>query len=334
MRFSFLTSELTVQSEIMAIALTVGVYIIVEVVALKILMDFPLCRLSSLYLIYQTVLAGNDFLSDIVYTLTQDFAHVALFAASVTFTFLPTVMYLSISGLFGTFFRALLPKCFMFGLGVLLVVFYGGEASEAALGNHHSLLVLVLKEAFEIIRFAFKQLMHDLRCDSKRRLCVDDSLLGFMLTSLKVVLIFLKFVLITLAGVLIFALGVGVALALVVLGPAVAVLVMIIGPLIGILWCTVHINFKLSLFPGATRRLYEFMQHEPPNTASTRSTNLSFMSEIFFESVPQVCSPPRACVHALAPVRLTTCAIPPISRSWASSWATSSCSAAASTNRP
>ena len=294
-RFSFLTSELTVQAEIMAITLTVGIYIIVEVVALKVLMDFPLLRLTSMYLIYQTVLAGNDFLSDVVYTLTQDFAHVALFAASIIFTFLPTVMYLSISGLFSTFFRVLLPECFSGGLFVLVAVFYGGEASQELLGTDKSLLMIVFKEAFEIIRFAFKNLKHDLRYDSKRRLCVDDSLVGFVLTFLKVVLLIVpKFLLLTLGGLIFLVLGVGVGLALVVLGPTVALLVMILGPLIGILWCTVHINFKLSLFPGATSRLYKFMQHEPPATASTRSTNLSFMSEIFFESVPQVCAmPPR-----------------------------------------
>ena len=58
-------------------------------------------------------------------------------------------------------------------------------------------------------------------------------------------------------------------------------------PLIGILWCLVHVNFKLSIFPSATARFYKFMQHAPPNSASTRSLNLSFFTEIICESLPQ-----------------------------------------------
>ena len=66
-----------------------------------------------------------------------------------------------------------------------------------------------------------------------------------------------------------------------------ALAVLVLGPLLGILWCLVHVNFKLSIFPSRTVALYTFMQHEPPDPASTRSMNLSFFSEIVCESLPQ-----------------------------------------------
>jgi hypothetical protein len=293
-RFNLFSIQLTASDEVLAIVLAISVFLFFEVFALKVFMDIPLFRWTSVYLVYLTVLAANDFLSDVFYAFTQDFANTTLSITCIFFTFLPTFMYLTLSGLFYKLLTALLPNCVYASLEVILRVFVGvgdGNEGEDCFGPiGEPLLFTVLKESAQTVAYALDQLKRDLHLGKGHgRLCKSPTVEGFMLTTLKVILwIVPKFICLSVVGLVILAGGLALCLLLVVGVPAAAVMIAILVPLFGILWCTFHINFKFGLFPSATRRLYEYMQCEPPPKESPRSMNLSFVSEIFFESIPQL----------------------------------------------
>ena len=279
--YNLFSAQLTLTEEAIGIGSVVATYLIFEVLALKFLIKVPILRRTSLYLVYVTVLSGNDFLSDVFYTFTQDFAHPALFGASVFFTFLPTVVYLTMSGLFRSLFGNLVPASVAFAISVVTSVFYSYDDGPP-------MTKLVLSESFHIARRGFKYVTKALHL-KKGRLYKNNTLEGFMGTTLWVLLWVLpKFLLYEILGAAVCAGGIAICLLLAVGAPIVGVLVIILAPLLGIFWCIVHINFKLSIFPSATDMLYTYMQHDLPEPGSTRSLNLSFLTEIFFESVPEL----------------------------------------------
>ena len=228
-----------------------------------------------LKLTYFTSLAASDFYSDLLYIFTQTFVNRTLFGAALFFAFAPTLAYMTFSGLFLSFFTKMIPKSFKSAVGVWVIVFCGAKDLKFRGRDlpEQSWLWLVLVECTSILRIAVR----------KWRLDFDEGGDDF----LKVLLFFVKFLLTFAFGLFVLLVGLAGCALMLVATPAVAVAVLVFGPLIGMAWCLIHVNFKLSIFPGATAAFYKFMQHEPPDPASTRSVNLSFLAEIVCESLPQ-----------------------------------------------
>ena len=228
-----------------------------------------------LKLTYFTTLAASDFYSDLLYIFTQTFVNRALFGAALFFAFAPTLAYLTFSGLFWSFFTKMIPKSFNSAVGVWVIVFCGKKDLKFR-GKElpeQSWLWIVLVECTNILRIAARQWRLDFDAGG------DDFL--------KVLLFFVKFLLTSALGLFVLLAGLAGCVLMLVVTPVVAAVVLILGPMVGMVWCLVHVNFKLSIFPGATAAFYRFMQHEPPDPASTRSVNLSFLAEIVCESLPQ-----------------------------------------------
>ena len=228
-----------------------------------------------LKLAYFTSLAASDFYSDVLYTFPQTFANKYLFASALFFAFAPTLAYMTATGLFRSFFSKMIPTSAKSAVGVWVIVFCG--VKDLKIGNRslpaRPWLWLVLVESSRILRHAVQRWRENFAEGG------DDFL--------KVLFYFLKCVLTSAFGLLILAAGLVGCAAILTVVPLVAAGVLICGPLVGIGWCLVHVNFKLSIFPGATARFYKFMQHAPPDPESTRSINLSFFAEIVCESLPQ-----------------------------------------------
>ena len=268
-------------AEMVTVLLVVSLYAVSMAIALHFIVGVrPLSRV--LKLTYFTSLAASDFYSDLLYIVTQTFAHPGLFAASVFFAFAPTLTYLTATGLFRSFFTKMVPACATAAAGVFLSVFYDESLSEDFLpewvlekaDSHQGLLWTLLVECTRILHNGIQTWREDFRVGG-------DKLE-------RVVLFYLPKLLLTLLLGLVALLGGLVACAALILGTLVGALaVLVLGPLLGILWCLIHVNFKLSIFPSRTVALYRFMQHEPPDPASTLSMNLSFFSEIVCESLPQ-----------------------------------------------
>ena len=228
-----------------------------------------------LKLTYFTSLAASDFYSDLLYIFTQTFVNRTLFGAALFFAFAPTLAYMTFSGLFLSFFTKMIPKSFKSAVVMWVIVFCGAKDLKFRGRDlpEQSWLWLVLVECTSILRIAVR----------KWRLDFDEGGDDF----LKVLLFFVKFLLTFAFGLFVLLVGLAGCALMLVATPAVAVAVLVFGPLIGMAWCLIHVNFKLSIFPGATAAFYKFMQHEPPDPASTRSVNLSFLAEIVCESLPQ-----------------------------------------------
>ena len=275
-------------AETVTVLLVVSLYAVGMAFALHFIVGVrPLSRV--LKLTYFTSLAASDFYSDLLYIVTQTFAHPGLFAAAVFFAFAPTLAYLTATGLFRSFFTEMVPACAYGAMGVFLGVFYDGSRVGNFAGlllpewvlekgpscpSDQGLLWTLLVECTRILRNGIQTWREDFRVGG-------DKLE-------RVVLWYLPKLLLTLLLGLVVLLGGLVACAGLIIGTLVGALaVLVLGPLLGILWCLVHVNFKLSIFPSRTVALYTFMQHEPPDPASTRSMNLSFFSEIVCESLPQ-----------------------------------------------
>ena len=271
-----LSIELTETEEILASTVAAGLNALVMTFMLVFIARiWPLSRV--LKLAYLTSLAASDFYSDVLYTFTQTFANRSLFAAAVFFAVAPTLAYMTVTGLFWSFFSKMIPMSIKSAVGVWIIVFIGVKdlkVREVSLPDG-PWVWLVLVECSRIFRHAVQQWREDFAASG------DDFL--------KVLTHFVKFVLTLALGLLVLAIGLLCCAAMIVFTPAVAAGVLVCMPLIGILWCLVHVNFKLSIFPSATRRFYNFMQHAPPDSASTRSLNLSFFTEIICESLPQFC---------------------------------------------
>ena len=118
----------------------------------------------------------------------------------------------------------------------------------------------------------------------------------YVLTLVAVVLVFVARILACVAlvvfgmaaSVLTLAIGAGLCTVVLVGGPAIAVGGSILLPLIGMLWCLIHVNFKLAVFPSAVKWLYKFTGHpHVPEVNSPRSINISFLAEMLVESIPQ-----------------------------------------------
>lgn len=299
--------DLSEVAETATVLLAVSLYAVGMAVTLSIIGIIGRCRVdgdsdsdsdpsqnqSTLYefakrvlkLTYFTSLAASDFYSDLLYIVTQTFAHPGIFAAAVFFAFAPTLAYLTATGLFHSFFTKMVPACATASAGVFVVVFYGAELPAWVLDyaptclrdpllDEQALLWTLLVECTRILRNAIRNWREDF-------IKGGDKLE-------RVVFWYLPKLLLTLAlGLVVLLIGL-VACAGLIIGTLVGALaVLVLGPLLGILWCLVHVNFKLSIFPSRTAALYRFMQHEPPDPASTRSMNLSFLSEIVCESLPQ-----------------------------------------------
>ena len=70
---------------------------------------------------------------------------------------------------------------------------------------------------------------------------------------LKVILMFLKFLFFSAYGLVVLALGLVGCAAMLTITPIAAAAILVSVPSVGILWCLVHVNFKLSIFPGPRR---------------------------------------------------------------------------------
>ena len=266
--------ELTETEEILAVTLASLLY--------ALLMAFSLVRIAGieplsrvLKLVYFTSLAAMDFYSDLLYIFTQTFVNRYLFIVAIVVAFAPTLAYLTSTGLFWSFFSKMIPASTKAAMGVWVIAFCGVEGLEVcgqSLPEQPWLWIVLIKSS-DILREAVKQWRLDFAEGG------DDFL--------KVLLYFVKFLLTFAFGVVVLALGVVGCAAMLVVTPAVAAGILVCGPVIGMIWCLVHVNFKLSIFPGATANFYLFMQHDPPDPASTRSMNLSFFAEIVCESLPQ-----------------------------------------------
>ena len=92
---------------------------------------------------------------------------------------------------------------------------------------------------------------------------------------------------------------VGSVFAFCVILPVYLILSLFVWPLFIFCWCIIHINFKVSLFATPTRWLYKAMQAGDLCTSTSpkagdypkerhRQINLSFLSEIVGESLPQL----------------------------------------------
>lgn len=228
-----------------------------------------------LKLTYFTSLAASDFYSDLLYIFTQTFVNRALFGAALFFAFAPTLAYMTFSGLFWSFFTKMIPKSFKSAVGVWVIVFCGVKDLKVCGRSlpDKPWVWLVLVESTSILRIAVRQW----------RLDFDEGGDNF----LKVLLFFVKFLLTFAFGLFVLLVGLAGCALMLVVTPVVATAVLILGPMLGMAWCLVHVNFKLSIFPGATAAFYKFMQHAPPEATSTRSVNLSFLAEIVCESLPQ-----------------------------------------------
>ena len=274
MPYRMLSVELTEIEEIVAGTLATGLHSIGMFFSLLcIARIWPPSRV--LKLAYLTSLAASDFYSDVLYTFTQTFASRSLFAAAVFFSLAPTLAYMTATGLFWSFFSKMVPMSIKSAVGVWVIVFCGVKDLKV---HGRSLpdgpwLWLVLVECSRILRHTVQQWREDFAVGG------DDFL--------KVLFYFVKFVVMFSLGLLVLSIGLLGCAAMLVITPVVALAALVCGPLIGILWCLVHVNFKLSIFPGATAQFYKFMQHKPPDSASTRSLNLSFFTEIICESLPQ-----------------------------------------------
>ena len=290
--FRLQPKDLSEVAETVTVLLAVSLYAVGMAIALSIKEDSPSLQprrrvpsLRVLKLTYFTSLAASDFYSDLLYIVTQTFAHPGLFAAAVFFAFAPTLAYLTATGLFHSFFTKMVPACATAAAGVFVVVFYGAELPawvlelaptclQDPLLDEKALLWTLLVECTRIMRNAIQNWREDfIKGGDKLERVVFWYLPKLLLTST--------------LGLVVLLVGL-VACAGLIIGTLVGALaVLVLGPLLGILWCLVHVNFKLSIFPSRTAALYRFMQHEPPDPASTRSMNLSFLSEIVCESLPQ-----------------------------------------------
>ena len=194
--------------------------------------------------------------SDLVYIFTQPFAYPAMFGFAIIFTFAPTLVYLTASGLFQSFFTKVFPQCVTYSKDVWTLVLYG-HASSVRLSR------LARQDKQPWLSVAVGQCRRGLREDG-------DSLLKVVWHIINMLM-----------GVL------GCA-AMAVGTPVIAAAILVLGPTAAVLACLIHVNLKLSLFPAATRALYALMLHErPPDAQTTRSINLAFLAEIACESAPQ-----------------------------------------------
>lgn len=238
-------------------------------------------RSRVLKLTYFTSLAASDFYSDLLYVGTQTFAHPAIFGTAIFIAFAPTLAYLTASGLFRSFFTEMFPACGRASVNVVRVVFCGGGDDFDAFKSEvlrdvlrTGILPLLLRECFDFLHEAVRDFVEDFRVSGDRLE--------------RVVFYLLKFLLKLALALVVLLLGLAACPILIICTFAGASAALILGPPLGILWCLAHVNFKLSIFPSQTIALYKFMRHdEPPDPASTRSMNLSFLSEIVCENLPQ-----------------------------------------------
>ena len=266
--------------ETVIVLTVVGLYAVGMAIALYVIGVRPLSR--GLKLTYFTSLAASDFYSDLLYIVTQTFAHPGLFGAAVFFAFAPTLAYLTASGLFCSFFTEMVPKCVRAAVGALAAVFHGIPAAEGAERQpawlwklmEQPLLWRLLTECTRILRIAIDNWREDFAVSGDK---LERVVLGHLP----------KFLLTFVLGLVVLLCGLVACVGLIIVTFVGAFAVLAFGPSLGILWCLIHVNFKLSIFPSRTAALYKFMQHEPPSASGVQEMNLSFLSEIACESLPQ-----------------------------------------------
>jgi hypothetical protein len=282
-----------------------------------------------LHLTYVTSIASTDFFSDLLYVTTQTFATPLLFGAACFFALAPTIVYLAVTGTLRSFFVSMIPSCLSFSLygmkivfirisaedeprphssksSLALILYKSGIVIRQALkfcgmstdgGPHPLLLVQIARMSGGMIRSAWDQLKVDFKCSaSDGYMCSEGSILELVFIILKVALLYVpRFTLALLIAVGSLILGFGACLLLITGTPMFSAAIFAVGLILGSLWCLVHVNFKLSVFASATKKLHSFMLHDPPDdetimdTRWTRLLNLSFLAEIVFEDCPQLC---------------------------------------------
>ena len=159
--------DLSEVAETATVLLAVSLYAVGMAVTLSIIGIIGRCRVpsqnqSTLYefakrvlkLTYFTSLAASDFYSDLLYIVTQTFAHPGIFAAAVFFAFAPTLAYLTATGLFRSFFTKMVPACVKAAVGVFILVFCGYDEGEAWLWT-------LLVECTRILRNAIQNWRED-----------------------------------------------------------------------------------------------------------------------------------------------------------------------------
>ena len=121
--FRLQPKDLSEVAETVTVLVVVSLYAVSMAIALHFIVGVrPLSRV--LKLTYFTSLAASDFYSDLLYIVTQTFAHPGLFAAAVFFAFAPTFAYLTATGLFRSFFTEMVPTCIGLAVGVFVIVFW------------------------------------------------------------------------------------------------------------------------------------------------------------------------------------------------------------------
>jgi len=245
-------------------------------------------------LFYQT-LAGFDFSFDVAYVLTETFAAALLFYIAAALCLLPSLFFFLFSGMGRAWicFVAKLSKDAIKHVRRMPWVCY--RHSKASAGRQFSSLRWLFTTAC-------KQTRKDLTNACKGRNLAE--ICGFCFNSLGAMGIYVAYLLLwLLAGLPFFVLALSLVILTAIICPVLgsvvflclmavaSLLVVIAWAAVGLLWCIIHINFKLSLVPSFTSALYTFMgadRAEGDDINHHFMINLSFISEIVFESIPQL----------------------------------------------
>ncbi len=265
--------------------------------------------------VYHAVVAAFDFVFDLAYVLTQDFAMLGsweplsvpiLWLLSVLFCVLPSALFLYSSGMMRAWAK------------------YAWKLIIEEVKNMQSfslqLYQVNLQAAIHIVDIVIKLFGKGVGCvkkvcewnfDNKRNQGEDPWTACEIVCRTALVLagvaaggcIFLGYFVVVSLTLLFSCIVCPIIVWVVftiVLCPAYALVVVIVWPTLGLLWCVIHINFKLSLMPSLTVRLYKFMKAESNEHPIAEyeeghvprfvhfHINLSFLSEIAGESVPQL----------------------------------------------
>ena len=274
----------------------------------------PFTNQHKIVLVYHAVVAAFDFTFDIAYVLTQDFALFVwepfnvplLWLLSLVLCILPSLIFFCYSGMlqaWGKYAKGLIEDefnlLFKFSRGIYDTNVAAAKRNSGIVSSLFSWGVATAKAGMEYDN------------EQKRNQCEGPWDFGFICVRKVLIFasilaggaVFAVFFLFVLATFILSCIICGIIVWLVftfVLCPAYFLLVVVVWPTGGLLWCVIHINFKLSILPGATVRLYKFMRadsKEHPVTAYEHGRdprfvhfhiNLSFLSEVAGESAPQL----------------------------------------------
>ena len=267
----------------------------------------PFKKQFVMQLVLYATIAAFDFTFDVSYVLTQPFAHASLLYVSAALCITPSIFFLIRSGM------AVVWLEFTFGTLAKRMCDQAGSYSRWLCKHNKEIMLQSCRRIAEVSSKAWEanSQMYEwnFRKENFRRK-LDNPLTGIWVfmrtlgllivgsvpTALIVLLLVATISMVIFCGVLSTLI---ITITVLVMIPVSLVWIGIGWPLVILVWCVVHINFKLSLLPMPTYWLYKCMhaEHMYPRRMESipggyprerhRQINLSFISELLGESLPQ-----------------------------------------------